>query len=366
MPENINLVEFAEDFLELDRDRLPSDKDELRRALIADAIRMAISNAPTSEDGWPRIHTNSLRHWVERKLEAVLVATGLEEDASDELVEDWFQAVLRESKGPNLKFLGDVLQLEEGYYAPAPTRTVIPEETVDSGAILISGRPTSDFVGTGLDIQVVGLTRHIQDVTHDELEDLEIPEQSKESYAGIEEGTVYDRDFLSEFIASNESRSWQRREEWDGYLSQTNTFDFWWGENYQEVLTTEGQISLWKSEEEHYQTEYWLRVNPVDDDAEMRMVKVPNRLIRYFCLIIDSVPGNPRAVRFEPADNQVRIRCEFIPPAAHCRWLHATGARYEGYDNDEDEISWRISPEYADSTAEIFESLAINVDRAYR
>ena len=161
MPESIDLVEFAEDFLEVDRDRLPSDKDALRRALIADAIRMAISNAPTMEDGWSRIHTNSLRHWVERKLEAVLVATGLEEDASDELVEDWFQAVLRESKGPNLKFLGEVLELKQGYYAPAPTRAVLG---TDSGAILISGRPTSDFTGTDLAIYINGITRHIRGV----------------------------------------------------------------------------------------------------------------------------------------------------------------------------------------------------------
>lgn len=360
MTEQVNLVEFAEDFLEVDRGHLPSDKDALRRALIADAIRMAISNAPESEDGWPQIYTNSLRNWVERKLEAVLMATGLEEEASDELVEDWFQEVLRESKGPNLKFLGEVLELAEGYYAPAPTRAILG---ADSGAILISGRPTSDFTEAGLDIQISGMTRHIRDITRDEIEDLGISIQSMESYAGLEEDTAYDQSFILDFIESNESQPWERREGWDGYLSRTSTFDFWFGQDYREVLTTAGQISLWRSEEEHYQREYWLRINPVDEDDEMRVIKVPNRLYRYFCLIIDSIPGNARTVRFEPVDGQVRIRTGFTPPAAHCRWLNATGAQYEGYDEDEDESSWLIDPEYADSTADIFESLAINVER---
>jgi hypothetical protein len=363
MSEQVDLVGFAEDFLEVDREHLPSNDDALRRALIADAIRMAISNAPTSENGWSRIHTNSLRHWVERKLEAVLIATGLEEEASDELVEDWFQAVLRESRGPNLKFLGEVLELEQGYYAPAPTRAVLG---ADSGAVLISGRPTSDFTETGLDIRIAGMTRHIRDVSRDELEELGIDVQSMQSYAGVEEGFTYDRDYLTEFIESNETVPWDPHEEWDGYLSRTSTFHFRFGEDYREVLTNEGQVSLWKSEEEFYQTEYWLRINPVDNDAEMRMVKVPNRLFRYFCLIIDSIPGQERTVRFEPANGQIRVRTGFIPPAAHCRWLNATGADYEGYDDDKDEISWLIDPDYADSTAEIFQSLSINVDRASR
>jgi hypothetical protein len=363
MSEQVDLVRFAEDFLQIDREHLPSNDDALRRALIADAIRMAISTAPISENGWSRIHTNSLRHWVERKLEAVLIATGLEEDASDELVEDWFQAVLRESRGPNLKFLGEVLELEQGYYAPAPTRAVLG---ADSGAVLISGRPTSDFTDTDLDLRIGGMARHIRDVSQDDLDELGIPLQPMQSYAGIKERITYDRDFLSDFIDHNETVTWDPHEEWDGYLSRTNTFDFWFGEGYQEVLSTEGQIGLWRSEEEFYQTEYWLRINPVDNDAEMQMVKVPNRLYRYFCLIIDSIPGQERTARFEPADGRIRVRIGFIPPAAHCRWLNATGADYEGYDDDENEISWVIDPEYADSTAEMFQSLAINVERVSR
>lgn len=361
MTEEVDLVGFAEDFFEVDRDHLPSDRDALRRALIADAIRTAISSASTSEDGWSRIHTNSLRRWVERKLEAVLTATGLEEEVSDELIDDWFQAVLRESRGPNLKFLGEVLELKQGYYAPAPTRAILG---TDSDAVLVSGRPTTDFTESGLDIRIAGMTRHINDVSQKDLKDLGIPVQSMTSYAGIKEGTTYDRGFLSEFIDSNESVPWDPHEEWEGYLSQTNTFDFWWGKNYQEVLSIEGQISLWKSEEEFYQTEYWLRINPTDEDAEMRMIKIPNQLFRYFCLIIDSIPKQERTVRFEPADGKIRVRTGFVPPAAHCRWLNAIGAHYEGYDDDKAEISWLISPAYADSTTEIFESLAINVVRA--
>jgi hypothetical protein len=360
MSEQVDLVGFAEDFLEVDHEYLPSDDDALRRALIADAIRMAIVNAPTSDNGWSRIHTNSLRHWVDRKLEAVLTATGLEEEASDELVEDWFQAVLRESRGPNLKFLGEVLELEQGYYAPAPTRAVL---SADSRAVLISGRPTSDFTDTNLDLRIAGMTRHIRDVSRDNLDELGIPVQPMQSYAGLEEGITYDREFLSDFIDHNETVPWNPHEEWDGYLSRTTTFDFWFGEDYQEVLSTEGQVSLWRSEEEFYQTEYWLRINPVDNDAEMRMAKIPDRLYRYFCLIIDSIPGSERTVRFEPTNGQIRCRIGFIPPAAHCRWLNAIGADYEGYDDNKNEISWLIDPEYANSTAEMFQSLAINMER---
>jgi hypothetical protein len=359
MSEQVDLVGFAEDFLEVDREHLPSNDDALRRALIADAIRMAISNAPTSENGWSRIHTNSLRHWVERKLEAVLIATGLEEEASDELVEDWFQAVLRESRGPNLKFLGEVLELEQGYYAPAPTRAVFG---ADSGVVLISGRPTSDFTGTEIDIHFAGMTRHIRGVSREDIDDLGIAVQSMESYAGIEEDTTYDKEFLADFIDSHESQPWERRQGWDGYLSRKSTFDFWFGQDYKEVLTTKGQVSLWRSEEEHYYREYWLRINPVDDDAEMRMIKVPNRLYRYICLIIDSIPGQARTVHFEPVNGVTRVRTGFIPPAGHWRWLYATGAEYEGYDDEVGESSWLIDSEYVDSSVEIFHSLTINVE----
>lgn len=252
--------------------------------------------------------------------------------------------------------LGDIVELAEGYYASAPTRVV---QGGKSTAILISGLPTSTFATTPLEVNVAGVTRIVENANRVVFEDLEISVQSRESYIGIGEEEIFDLDFALNLIESQSLQPWAPREEWTGYQGRTGRFGFTWGEEAMQVLTPKGQISLWKNEDEFGDREYWLKVGQVSGGIEDQMLRVPRRLYKQICLIIDAVPGQRRTVEFNQWNDMIKVSCDFSPPRAQVRWLHATGAAYEGFDDGQ--IHWRLDPTYFESTVEIFDKLAINV-----
>ena len=147
------LRDLACEFLKCSPEALPETDSRVRDALIAEAIRLALhEKAEFNPDEYPRVHVMGLRHWVEHKLGAVL--GWLDEG------DDWFSSILTDRNGPTLTFLGDIMKLANGYYAPAPTRAVMAG---DGDAVLISGAPTRYFQRDDLDLEVRGLSRVVTD-----------------------------------------------------------------------------------------------------------------------------------------------------------------------------------------------------------
>lgn len=354
--DNDPLHDFTQSFLGAGADQLPSDDSQLRDTLIAEAIRLAIADkTKNSDDEYPRAHISGIRHWVVHKLSAVLGEPGeAQEDGKD-----WFKGVLSDRVGPTITFLGDVLQLSEGYYAPAPTRAVMTSETE---AVLLSGQPSSVFLESSLDLEFRGISRIITNTSEDTLEDAGIHVQPRRSYVGLDETTLLTEADLKSYIATQPRETWSGDDSWEAYTGQEYGFQL-----DSEPLTVDlddgTEVSFWRVPVEYGTDAYRLQVrSAVDDtqsDGDDKMVAVPPRYRKHVCLILDAMSGLPQGVELSRFDDDVVVNCDFAPPRPQMRWLHAIGA--EWLETSSRQLQWRIDGADATSVREVFSELPVAV-----
>jgi len=340
---------FSSKFFGIKKNHVPDQQDELKNALIAESIRLAIWNSKRQEKGWPIIHINSLRNWVTRKLGAIMHLFNGKPTTED----DWFFDILKGKKGPNIVFLGEVIELSKGYYTLSPSRIV---KGNDSSEILISGYPTSYFSNTSIEIKPVGVTRILLNNSIDDSSKFDIPIVSKERFVGLDKNQKFDKEIILNFIENNTCIPWEPREGWVSYEGKTFGYGFTWGENPQKIVIDGKEISLWKEENEYSINEYWLKVS----DEKEKMIKIPSRLYKQICLLIDSLNQRKRIVKTKRiSEKKVQISFNFDPPAFLFRWIYATGGVCKGYNVDR--LIFEIPKSYWDSTVDLLEKLPIKV-----
>lgn len=348
--------DFAAQFIQVSEDQLPESDEEIQDALIAEAIRFGVREKASRGDGdWPRVHTISLRHWVVHKLSALFDDPQEGKDREED--GDWFRKVLKEGKGPTMTFVGDLMELSGGFYTPGRTRAIM---ITDEESVLVSGSPTAAFVERGLDIEVCGVTRLIRNTSRDELERVDIPVQSRESYLGLEDSDSFNRSFIRETVNTRGVEQWAPGPEWEAYIGNVG-YQFEWGESALEVTSGDGDalISLWREDPKYGSREYWLRMRPKSDDDKGLMVSLPRGLFKKVALALDHLEGRSRRVEFSPVEEAIRVSCDFSPPREQTRWLHAIGARFEGF--EQGRIHWRIRPSHRKSVKEVFAPLAVEM-----
>ena len=347
--EEPTFLRVVSEYIGVPIDQLPEDPDQLKAALISEAIRLCLANkAKESSDPYPRAHITGIRHWVTHKLEPILGETDSDED-------DWFRQYLDEKNGPNLSFLGDVLKLSNGYYASGATRAVLIGREI---AILISGVPTEEFLDAGLDIRLRGSSRVVHSTSKSELQSHGIPVQSRDDYT-LSEVDTYDTDFLSEFIDSRKSTEWQGGNNWEAY-GGVSGYGWTWRDTPLEVKDTKDRlVSLWRKPIEYGGDEYYLRVENNDTFSE---IHVPQWYFKQLCLIIDAISGAPRTVGISPLPDtsNFHLALTFSPPRSQYRWLTAVGSEWREFANNR--IHWEVPFGAVDSVIEAFEQLPVQID----
>ncbi|MBX0297533.1 hypothetical protein [Haloarcula nitratireducens] len=341
--------EFAVEFIGGDPQNLPASDERLRDALVAEGIRLGIADKLRGADSeTARTHISGLRHWVVHKLAAVL------DDPSAEEGTDWFRDILWDRKGPTLTFLGDVLRLAEGYYAPAPTRAIM---TSESEAVLISGKPSRVFLDAGLSLEFRGIARVITNTSRDELKDHDIPVQSREEYVGINGLELFTEEALVEFVAKQPRENWGQDTDWEAY---TGRYGFQHEENPLEVQQDNGtKLSFWRVPVEYGTDTYQLKVMPEESDSAA-MISVPSRYRKHVCLLLDSLGGRQQHVDLQTGTQEnVIVNCDFAPPRPQMRWLYAVGA--EWLETSSQMLQWRIRAESAESVKNIFAQLPVSI-----
>jgi len=343
------LRDFAQDFFYHNQIVLPETTERLRDALIAEAIRLAVADKTGGTDEeYPRAHISGVRHWVNHKLAAIFGEPG--EDDTD----DWFRDILKERSGPTITFLGDILELSEGYYAPAPTHAVM---TTSSDAVLVSGRPIMTFANNDLEIQIRGVTRIITGTTEDELLENDIPVQSRSEYVGLDGGRLFTEDDLVSFIANQPREDWMPEQNWEPYTGQQ------WGFQSDgdplEVEASDGSVvSFWHIPVEYGQDVYRLKVQQSSSDSA-QMIAVPSRYRKHVSLLVDALSGIPQRVELKETADGVLVNCDFVPPRHQIRWLHAIGA--EWLETSKNQLQWQIRRNEADSVVRVFEPLPVSL-----
>jgi hypothetical protein len=334
-------------------ENLPTDADRLQQILVAEAIRLALQDKATdSDETYPRAHITGLRHWVIQKLSPLLGEPTTDEDEEGD---DWFRNVLTDGPGPTLTFLGDILSLSNGYYAPGPTRAI---KRGAETAVLVSGRPSQWFVKNGYELEFRGVSRVIDGTPLDTVADAGIPIQSLEEYLGTEN---FGTSWLEDFIDARDTQEWTPESEWQPYVGHRG-YGFEWGDDALRVeLDGTRIVSLWKVPVEYGADEYQLKID-TSDEATAKMVTVPLQYYKQVAIMLDAIAGVPRRVKLSGHGEKIRLSCNFSPPRAQMRWLTAIGARWIGPEGGH--IHWRIDRSDISSVEEAFEQVAVKLDTA--
>lgn len=343
---------FASEFIGTTKQALPERGDQLRDALIAEAIRLGLENKTNaSTDEYPKTHISGLRHWVVHKLGAIL-GDPKPDDGDDE--SDWFRAVMSERTGPTVTFYGDLLQLAQGYYAPAPTRAIMTTETE---AILVSGKASQQFLDAGLELEFRGITRVITNTSTDELSAADITLQSQDAYVGISDSDLFTESDLRTFIQTRSQEEWQPETDWEPYTGHRYGFE---PDGTPLVATIDGDIqaSFWRVPVEYGTDAYQLKIEP-GEEPETKMVGIPTQYRKQVCLILNAADGVPQQVEITGDDNAVVVNCDFAPPRPQMRWLHAIGAQW--IDSPTYQLQWQIPPESANSVSDVFAELPVTL-----
>lgn len=355
--DNDPLRDFAVSFLGADEAQLPDDEARLRDTLIAEALRLAIADKTRDSNGsYPRAHVSGIRHWVVHKLAAVLGEPG-ENDTEQEQDDDtdWFKDVLSERTGPTITFHGDILQLSQGYYAPAPTHAVM---TSDTEAVLVSGDPSTKFLDSDLDVEFRGISRVITNTSKSDLQAAGIPLQTQREYVGLEESPLVTESDLESYIETQPREKWSSEQTWEAYTG----YGFQPDEDPLATTLDSGEhVSFWRVPVEYGTDSYRLKVQDVDTDGDSNaeMIAVPSRYRKHVCLILDALSGLQQGVDLKPYDGDVLVNCDFAPPRPQMRWLHAIGA--EWLETSSRQLQWRIGSEDADSVREVFSELPVSI-----
>lgn len=344
------LVSFAEQFFGIDRSYLPDSDDDLRDAIIAEAVRLAVADRSTSDEpSYPEVHISSLRHWVVHKLAAVFGEPKPDDD------DDWFRDVMSERKGPTIEFYGDLLELSGGYYAPAPTRAVwlTPEEE----AILLSCQPTSYFTSQDVDLEIRGISRVVTATSSTELADAGISIQDRDGYIGMSDFGIYSTADLNSFIEDQQRQEWWPDRDWQSYTGPD--YGFIADGNPLEVEGPNGAtLSMWREPVEYGTDAYWLKMVS-EEDAQATGIVIPRRYRRQVNLILDQMSGVPQRVTLDEFDDGVLVKSDFVPPRPQMRWLHSIGAKW--IETPRNRLQWRISSQDVQSVKSVFTALPIEM-----
>lgn len=343
---------FASEFIGVDLDTLPESDDRVRTALIAEAIRLAVTEkSEITESEIDNAYVTSIRHWAVHKLSPLFGTAG----SGD--TENWFQDILKDRQGSTLVSHGDVIQLKRGYYARSPTRAI---PYAESEAVLVSGVPTSALRRTDLALELRGVSR-LAMMSRSTLEQLGIPIQSRDAYLGLEEYDTFDASFLEDLADTRISKEWEPEESWGSYIGNVG-FDFEFSGATSEIEINDRRYSIWNSQADSPGGDYWLRVHPVTEGS-INMVRIPWKYSRIVCLLIDQLSDNPRTVEASPLDDEEeRISCNFRLPAPAKQWLHSLGAEYENPGHGK--LHYRIKESQHDSVIDLFSQLPVTVEDA--
>lgn len=342
---------FAQRFIGVENEQLPPNETEVREAIIGEAIRLSLAEkAESGDEQYPQAHITAIRHWVVHKLSSVL-GNPISEGAESADV-GWFRSALTERSGPTITFLGDVMQLSQGYYAPGPTRAVMISE---SEAVLISGDPSRDFLDSELDLEFRGLPRIITETSREELESNGIALQPKEEYIGLGQAPITSPETMREYIEQRPQESWEPEEDWAPYTGQYYGFKT----DGKPLVIEEADgtmMSLWRVPVKYGADTYQLKVQ---SDGETIGVTVSSKYRKHACLVLDAMAEDPQTVELTGYDEGVLVSCDFAPPQAQMRWLYAVGA--EWLDTSSYQLQWKISGADADSVQEVFDELPVSI-----
>lgn len=333
-----NLQEICSKFTSIPKGKIPNNEKIVIDSLIAETVRLAL-NVDTSQTIRP-IHILYLRNWVIKKLRSIVPN-----------ISDLFTMIFIDDtyNGPNPIFLGDIVELSNGFYIPGPTRLIKIEE---NSWILISGLPTSFFIKEGLEIEICGMSRLIKNISKQEINEMKIPIQGIDSYIGIDEINKSPEELIKTLINQEITHEWSPKSEWEIYIPGRYGkggfgFSVFTGVKDMSIKMDGLALSFWRESREHQNTRYWLGIGnklnyPKIDKKKVRgiekfvtieyeynkMIKIPPSNYKSICLALDKISGNSRKAFLKASGDYFNLSMDFSPPGAIWRWFYSIGLKW--------------------------------------
>lgn len=353
---------MAEPIVGQEPNALPHNETSLRAALIAETIRIGLFDLYHRSDPGTPVHPLSLRSWVRHKLQPIIP------DVLDE-GESSFREVLCEGRGANLEFLGDALNLTNGYLCPAPTRLVKVSPTTH---LLVSGVPSHCLGWLSGRLVHGALGRRIVGLTDEESASLEVPTQRLEEYLGRPEGLLSPETLVKSLLVRSH-KPWQPGKGWEAYVGNleigvarsAGSYGFNWTDpneararRFAQTDVDRTIISLWREPLTERFYHYWISGRTKEGSFG---IAIANTEWKQVCLALDALAGRPREATFVRGANRpgLVLSLSFQPFEALYRVLHALDGRFSGWRAGT--AQWELPPDAKDPVSHLLEQVGVKV-----
>lgn len=318
---------------------------EIKDALLAECIRIALYSA--SVEGMASVFHRRLRSWVSRKLKSVLPELFLPESS------DYRDTIEK------LEFLGDLIELADGYLMPGHPRCV---QAGPGSYLLVSGHPTRAFQTLSSKITITRFGRRIENSSDEELAHLGIGLQQIDSYLEIPDAKT-PQEVVSHILSTSHQQV-PVSSTWEVYRDKQGGYEFYWTTydvrrtGLGMVVDHEGmKLSLLREPIGQNYWYYWLQVVSGSDKWFHR---VASKDWKWVCLALDRLSGRPREaiIVVSESGSAFRLLIGFSPFKALFRWLLAVG-RFIGRKSGREE--WELPVSGLEQTRKFLESSGVSV-----
>lgn len=298
---------------------VPKEADDARSALVAEAIRIGLTQLFMEEQG--PVHQLRLRSWVTRKVGSVVpeITKPLSSEIRDTIAGGAYG---------NLSAIGDIEVLDSGFLLPGVTRVI---DLGEQNLILVGGTPTRHLGKLRTMVRLTGIGRLLAGVSISDLTAMGLETQTIASYLDYQKLGGTPKEILGA-LATAPGEPLPGAPELQVYKGRRpGQFGFHWEKppakglgSGEQVQVGDQQLSLWREARWQSSWRYWL----LSKREGMRLAHhIPTRMARIACIAFDALHHSPRAALIVPGavPGSIGLVIDFPPFDLLLRWLLCVG-----------------------------------------
>jgi hypothetical protein len=259
-----------------------------------------------------------------------------------------------------LEFLGDIIELADGYLMSGRTRCV---KAGPSSYLLVSGYPTRAFEALIGKVTITIFGRMVENTSDRELAHLGIELQQIDSYLEIPDAKTPQE--VVTHILSTSHQQVPVSSAWEIYRDKQEGYGFYWAP-YDARRTDIGMVVDHEGKKlgllrEPIGQNYWYYWLQVVSGSNMWFHKVNSKDWQRVCLALNRLSGRPREAIIVVSEQEpvFKLTIDFPPFKALFRWLLAVGGR--SMRQSSGRVEWELPASGREQTRKLLENLGVIV-----
>lgn len=299
---------FASKFIGIPIDDFYDDEEQYLDSIVSEAVRYAITFNKNTENFLSPVHGNLIRNWVTRKTRSII-------GGNDSEIKRRVTETISGSDAPNLELLGDIVRSPNGCFTPAISQAI---KIKKSTYLLISGRPTMDFLRLGFRVNLNGVVRELISDDEQKINSMGISLIKKSDYLGNKIFKGSPREYLEFCVTSYPREKWVSTIFDESYLGNGI---------FSKVIPISipvvgGTVTFWRTRldfETMFKLQFMTNLN------EKYSISILDDESKRIELAIDSILGKKRKAILYKTGSSLRLELNQLPPDPEVRWLFALG-----------------------------------------